>query len=118
MKNEDNISIAEFRATLAKQIERCKAAKRPLVITSHGKAEAVVLSYEQYLGLINQTEQTIELNLASWKKNKKARQKVASSIADLFITENLSRKGQKEYKKNAVRKLQKSSGKCKSRKKS
>jgi antitoxin YefM len=48
--------VSEFRANAAELIEQVRSSGRPLVLTQHGHAAAVVLDVEGYERMINELE--------------------------------------------------------------
>jgi len=104
----DYVSIADTKATLSEKIKRCNEPGRTFAITNHGKPVAVLLSYKQFLGLINQkTEQKEPIKLNDWLKEQPERDKIIQSVSALFNTKILSRKGQKKYKNDIVKQFRK-----------
>lgn len=105
----DRISVAEMKAKLSEKLKNVEKRNRRYLITSHGKAKAVVISYKEYLALTQDRKEAKpkEISLDEWKKEKKERDKVISAVSAVFDTDSLSRKGQKEYKKNVVKKSKK-----------
>jgi prevent-host-death family protein len=108
MDDEVFISVAEAKAKLSEKIHVGCELGRVFVITSHGRPRAVLLSYEHYMGLKHEPTLPRSISLAEWKKKGPKRREVAKSIKDLFDEKALSRKGQKGYKRHAVRQMAKS----------
>ena len=105
---EDTIGVTQLQAELSRQLKRVRETGRRLVVASHGKPQAVLIGYADYQGLISQAEEPArDIDPQKWKEGEKARREVAQSIASMFDAEKLSRKGQKEYKRRAVERLEK-----------
>lgn len=99
--------IAEVKAKLSAMIRRLSGGRR-LLITSHGRPQAVLLSYRDYLALLqgpsNPQEKPIgAIDFKTWKQEKPMRQEVRSSLLQYFDPAKLPRKGQKEYKRKRVK---------------
>ena len=103
------ISVAEAKARLSEKLRRVTSRGRRFAITSHGKPQAVLMDYKEYLSLREKGGRGVaeEMSLRDWQKRKKSRRQVVRSVSSLFDEKHLSRKGQKGYKKNAVRKMEK-----------
>ncbi len=99
------IPLSEAKAKLSEQIR--KTPSKRIVITQNGKPSTVLMSYEDYLKLIQQIPEKIPqkfkiIDFDEWKKSFPQRRKVSKAISKLFDTSTLSRKGQKSYKKETV----------------
>lgn len=105
---EISVSVAETKAKLSEKIRTCRELDRTYIITSHGKPKAVLMSYEAYLDLAEEktTPRTIDEN--EWKKQRVSKREAAHEIKKLFDERKLSRKGQKGYKKRAVKRMDRS----------
>ena len=107
MDDEIFISVAEAKAKLSEKINAGCELGRVFVITSHGKPRAVLLSYEHYMGLKHEPTLPCSISLAEWKHKGPKQRHIANSIKSLFDKNALSRKGQKGYKRNAVKQIEK-----------
>ena len=105
-KNIELISIAEAKAKFSETIKRTEENNRVFAITNHGKPSAILISYKEYCALTEtQNDEPGKISIKEWKANKKQREEVVSAVSNLFDTSKLTRKGQKRYKKNAVKKM-------------
>jgi prevent-host-death family protein len=100
------ISVAEAKAKLSEKIRACTELDRTFLITSHGKPRAVLMSYEAYANLAEGERQPKTIDLKAWKQTRTKRREVARDIKNLFEETKLSRKGQKGYKRRAVKKME------------
>lgn len=106
MLNFDFVPLTEAKATLSEQVRNSK--NRRIALTNHGKPEAVLLSYNDFLELLkkvssNPSETNEKLiPFEKWDRERKNRREVSRSIASYFDMEKLKRKGQKKYKKKRV----------------
>ena len=103
MDAEITVSVAEMKARLSEKIRACRELDRTFVITSHGKPRAVLISYESYRGLTGQQGTPRRINAEAWVENRE----VAHDIKELFDEKKLTRKGQKGYKRRAVKRMDK-----------
>lgn len=99
--------IAEVKAKLSAMIRSLSGGKR-LLITSHGRPQAVMLAYRDYLALLQEPSALREkpvgaIDFKVWKQEKPMRQEVRSSLLRHFNPAKLPRKGQKEYKRKRVK---------------
>lgn len=99
MGTEINISVAEMKAKLSEKIRTCRELDRTFVITSHGKPRAVLISYEAYMGMTEERTPQRRINAKTWVQKREA----THDIKNLFDEKKLSRKGQKGYKRRAVK---------------
>jgi prevent-host-death family protein len=103
------VSLSEAKAKLSEQVRRVLAESKRVAITTNGKPTAVLLSYKDYLNLLQQLSKSPSaanediIDLKQWKRGKNKRRKVVQSITKLFNPLALSRKGQKAYKRDMVR---------------
>ena len=87
-------------------VGRVVETNRLLAITLKGKPKVVMIPYEEFVQWIGQTQEpTRILNLADWAKESNQRRAVARSIKNMFDVSTLNRKGQKPYKKDAIKKF-------------
>jgi len=108
--NTEFVSLAQAKARLSEKIRQASQGTR-FAITQHGRPQAVLLSYGDYLELLRvlsmaqgQGTPTI-LDLAEWKRDRAKRKKIRNSIVRYFDPASLPRKGQKKYKQDALSKL-------------
>ena len=106
MGREINVSVAETKAKLSEKIRACRELGRTFIITSHGKPRAVLMSYEAYAGLIEKEQEPTIMDAKRWHKERSRRKEVAREIKELFDERKLSRKGQKGYKRRAVKRME------------
>lgn len=106
MKDTTPISVAETKAKLSEKIRACKELGRVFVITSHGKPQAALMSYEAFARLSEKESEVQEIDMARWRETRAKRKEVSSEIKKLFDEKKLSRKGQKGYKQRAVKKME------------
>ncbi|MCB1215075.1 MAG: type II toxin-antitoxin system Phd/YefM family antitoxin [Deltaproteobacteria bacterium] len=107
------IPLSEAKAKLSEQVRRVNEKRLQLAITSQGKPKAVLLAYEDYLKLLEKLELKKapaldkkafqDLSYEEFKKTIPKRRELSASIANLFNLDQLSRKGQKAYKRKRVR---------------
>ena len=87
-------------------VGRVVETNRLLAITLKGKPKVVMIPYEEFVQWIGQNQEpTRILNLADWEKESKQRRAVVRSIKNMFDVSTLNRKGQKPYKKDAIKKF-------------
>jgi len=113
LKNIDFEPLTEVKAKLSEKVSTVSQKKRLLAITLNGKPTAILISYSEFLNWIQETQQPYiprRLSLKQWEKEAKQRKAVACLIKNLFDVSKLSRKGQKPYKRNALKKFKKISG--------
>lgn len=103
------VPLSEAKAKLSEQMRLIASGRRRVGITCNGRPSAVLMSYEDFIHLLRSSEREQGRDLektydfSEWKKSKPKRLKVRDSILGLFDAGNLSRKGQKKYKKEKVR---------------
>ncbi|MFH1653860.1 MAG: type II toxin-antitoxin system Phd/YefM family antitoxin [Pseudomonadota bacterium] len=108
LQDVEYVSVAEAKAKLSEKIRRVIESGRRFVITSHGKPQAVLIDYKEYISLIEPAEEGQQIDsLEEWQGRKKERGKIIESISSLFDESKLSKKGQKEYKTGEVKKISK-----------
>lgn len=105
--------LAEAKAKLSALVRKIVGGKR-LVITSHGRPQAVLLSFQDYLSLLPETpvsskEPVGEIQFQNWRRGKPERKEVRASILKHFNPTTLPRKGQKDYKRKRVERFGKKS---------
>lgn len=100
-----------MKAKLSEKVAQLEVEGRLTAITVNGKPKAMLVSYAQFLKVIS-PEMTPyiprRLSLKEWEKESKHRKEVVRSIKNLFDLSLLSRKGQKPYKRDALKKFGKS----------
>ena len=98
------VSVAEVKAKLSEKLRRVSSHGRRFAITSHGKPKAVLLSYKNYIALLEKrNEGEIEkISIDEWKKDAKRRKKIVDSVSSLFDLNKLSRKRQRVHKGSVV----------------
>ena len=109
--NIDFEPLTEVKAKLSEKVARVSQKKRLLAITLNGKPAAVLVPYSDLLAWLereNPAYVTRQLSLKEWEKESKQRRAVVDSIKNLFDVSKLSRKGQKPYKQNALKRFNKS----------
>jgi prevent-host-death family protein len=103
------VPLSEAKAKLSEQIRKTNEQSKRVAITLNGKPAAVLLSYPDFLALLQATQGVQQefpervIDFEGWKKDQKRRLQVRDSILRLFDVEKLSRKGQKSYKQETVR---------------
>lgn len=106
LSNIDFEPLTEVKAKLSEKVVRISETKRLLAVTVNGKPRAVLVPYTEFLNFIGQEKYTPrQLSLKEWEKESKHRRAVVRSIKELFDLPAMSRKGQKPYKRNALKKL-------------
>lgn len=109
--NIDFEPLTEVKAKLSEKVAKVAKENRFLAITLNGKPAAVLISYREFLAWVQGKQPVYEprqLSLKEWDKESKQRREVVSAVKNLFDFESLERKGQKPYKKNALKKFKKS----------
>ena len=106
LQNIDFEPLTEVKAKLSEKVGRIEQTKRLLAVTVNGKPKAVLVPYSELLDLIQKEEyKPRRLSLKEWEKESKHRKEVVQSVKNMFDLSTLSRKGQKPYKRNALKKL-------------
>ncbi len=106
LNNIDFEPLTEVKAKLSEKVATLGQQNRLLAITLNGKPKVMMVPYEQFLGWVGERGyKPRQLNVKEWEKESKQRKEVSNSIKNLFDTSILSRKGQKPYKKNALKKF-------------
>jgi prevent-host-death family protein len=100
------IPLAEVKAKLSEKLRDLGDGRR-ILITSHGRPKAVLLSYGDFLGMLQKPSSAISfvprrIKFKAWEKESPKRELISKSITRLFATNLLPRKGQKEYKQKIV----------------
>lgn len=103
----DYVSVADLKARLSEKLKFVEGKNRRLAVTSHGRPRAVLISYMEYIALTEKSgdDKAKEIPIEEWQKGRAARKRVIDKIAGLFDETGLTRKGQKGYKKDAVKKM-------------
>ena len=103
------LPLSEVKAKLSEVINTSLSKSKRIAITTNGRPSAVLLSYSDFLSLLNlipqnRSSQTDRqpINFSEWEKREKERAVVRDSILNLFDLKKLSRIGQKTYKRNTV----------------
>lgn len=109
LRSIDFVPLSEVKAKLSEFIRRLSGEKR-IVLTTNGRPTAAILSYADYLDLLNRVEgvsssQGKSISLEEWRKDRKKREMIRDSVLGLFDPASLSRKGQKGYKQKMVSSL-------------
>ena len=100
------VSVAETKSKLSEKIRNIINRGRKYAITSHGKPKVVLIGYQEYIALAEGVKtKPRKISLEKWKSDASKRGEVINSVSSLFDKSTLSRKGQKEYKKNEVKKM-------------
>jgi hypothetical protein len=96
------------KAKLSEKVARIDGQKRLLAITLNGKPKAIILPYQQFLDWVASRPASYEprrFRFDEWEKESAQRKDVSASIKNLFDIPSLTRKGQKPYKANALKKF-------------
>lgn len=107
--------LSEVKAKLSEFVRKTTAGKKRVALTTNGRPSAVILSYEDFLDIVNQLQPAPPLlrdeviDFEEWEKNQSNRKMVRDSLLKLFDPSKLSRKGQKYYKKGMVESFERSS---------
>ncbi|MCF6227273.1 MAG: type II toxin-antitoxin system Phd/YefM family antitoxin [Planctomycetes bacterium] len=87
------VTLSEFRANMAKLIERARLNREPLVLTQHGKSVAVVLSPAEYEALTERerfveavNEGLVSLDRGEGIPNEEVEQRIRKRVAELRRT--------------------------------
>lgn len=111
LPNIDFEPLTEVKAKLSEKVARLESAGRLVAITVNGKPKAMLVPYEQFLQMLSAEEKSYiprKLTLKEWEKESKHRKEVVASIKNMFDLSMLKRKGQKPYKRDALKKFGKS----------
>ena len=106
MDKEIALSVAATKAKLSEKIRACRELDRTFVITSHGKPCAVLMSYDAYVRMREPTEPSSAIDAERRQEDYAKQREAAHEIKVLFDEKKLSRKGQKEYKRRAVKRME------------
>jgi len=96
LEDVEYVSVAETKAKLSEKLRRIEKNGRRFAITSHGKPKAILISYNEYIGLTKDLPKR-KAPRAKLPTNKQVKE-VAKYITSKFDIKLLSKKGQKEYK--------------------
>jgi prevent-host-death family protein len=99
------LPLSRVKATLSQQVRELRPFARRLVITSRGQPVGVLVAYDEFLAQHSERPEEEILDFESWERDRPRRERVRDSILELFDVPALSRKGQKRYKREAVRAL-------------
>ncbi len=108
LRSLEFVTLSEAKARLSEFVRRIMGGAKRLMITTNGHPTAVLLSYRDYLALLDQRSPTSAssdepvIRLEDWRRGSRQRATVRDSILKLFDPKTLSRKGQKSYKKQTV----------------
>jgi len=104
------VSVAEIKARLSEKIHSADIRGRRFAITSHGRPKAVLMSYKDYQALAQGVSEIPAQTIAitSWEREAPKRKRIIDSVASLFDEKKLTRKGQKGYKNEVLRKMERS----------
>lgn len=106
LSNIDFEPLTEVKAKLSEKVGRITQTGRLLAVTVNGKPKAVLVPYSEFLDYIGEGTYTPrQLSLKEWEKDSKRRREVVRSVKNMFDFSAMSRKGQKPYKRNAIKKL-------------
>lgn len=113
LQNIDFEPLTEVKAKLSEKVARVDRERRLLAITLNGKPKAIVIPYQDFLDWMktqpsSKGEEPRRISFAEWEKESPQRRAVSASIKNLFDLSTLSRKGQKPYKRDALKKFRKS----------
>ncbi|QQR81800.1 MAG: type II toxin-antitoxin system Phd/YefM family antitoxin [Deltaproteobacteria bacterium] len=101
--------LSWVKARLSLIVKNLQSHGKKVVLTTNGRPTAVLLSYDDFLYLTSPQGSLLSnekpINFEEWKKEKESREKVRDSVVSLFDISKLSRKGQKKYKEETVREL-------------
>lgn len=110
LRRIDFIPLTEAKAKLSEFVRTLSRDRKRIALTTNGRPSAVILSYADYLDLLNllqpapsQAGKTIDFE--EWEKGRPQRELVRDSLLRQFDPSKLSRKGQKYYKKHTVESL-------------
>jgi antitoxin YefM len=53
---QDLVPLSEFRANVSELLKQVQRTERPIVVTQHGRASAVLMSVDEYEALLEQIE--------------------------------------------------------------
>lgn len=101
------VSVAEAKAKLSEKLNSVESKGRRFAITSHGKPKAVIIGYKDYISLVENVAAPRGAEISVDELKRKGRKKIVESVASLFDETKLTRKGQKGYKREAVKKMEK-----------
>ncbi|MDO8461793.1 MAG: type II toxin-antitoxin system prevent-host-death family antitoxin [Deltaproteobacteria bacterium] len=108
--NIDFVPLTEVKAKLSEKVARVGQENRLLAITLNGKPTVLMLPYAEFLKWVQKKEKGESgrtIDFKEWEKGSKQRREVSQSIKDLFDLSLLTRKGQKPYKRDALKKFKK-----------
>lgn len=111
LQNIDFEPLTEVKAKLSEKVARLESTGRLVAITVNGKPKAMLVPYAQFLEVVEKQKTPYEprrFSLKQWEKESKHRREVVRSVKNLFNLSSLSRKGQKPYKRDALKKFGKS----------
>jgi prevent-host-death family protein len=103
------VSVAETKAKLSEKLKSVESRGRRFAITSHGRPKAVIIGYKDYISLVENASapEAKEMSFDDLRREVGQRKDIIGSVASLFDEKRLTRKGQKGYKREAVRKMAK-----------
>lgn len=106
LSNIDFEPLTLVKAKLSEKVAQVTKTGRLLTITVKGKPQAILIPYQQFLALVESRQyQPRLIRLSDWEKQSKERRSVSASIKNLFDISSLNRKGQKPYKRDALKKF-------------
>jgi len=110
LRRVDFVPLSEAKAKLSEFVRNVSRDRKRLALTTNGRPTAVILSYSDYLDLLNllQPVSSLEgksIDFDEWEKGRPQRELVRDSLLKQFDPSKLSRKGQKYYKKRTVESL-------------
>lgn len=110
LEDLEYVSVAETKAKLSEKLKSVETRGRRFAVTSHGKPKAVLMGYRDYIALTENAAPSPEkeVSFSELKDTVSKKKNIIESVASLFDEKKLTRKGQKGYKREAVRKMEKS----------
>jgi prevent-host-death family protein len=104
------LPLSDVKAMLSERIRELNEDRSYLVVTVHGRPVAVLLSYDAFLSWAEPSKSAdTTLDFDAWKRDRRRRRRVRDSVLGLFDVASLPRKGQKRYKREAVKALRRRS---------
>ena len=103
------VPLSEAKAKLSEKVRTVSSLGKKIAITTSGKPTAILLGYRDFLSLLKSLPDVSErptkkiIEIGDWKKGEKKRKEISQSMDRLFFPSQLSRKGQKPYKRKKLR---------------
>ncbi len=98
------LPLSTVKAKLSEEVRELRPGERRVVITVAGRPAAVLVAFDEFVEGIR-VEPTEVITIEEWRGGRAERERIRGSVLSLFDTGALSRKGQKRYKREAVRAL-------------